>query len=60
MYLCDICKDDGTCSNNRKSNDYDDFYSDYWDCVEYIEKTTNQEIGSTMKKWILKSNKTES
>ena len=53
MYLCDICKDDGRCKNNEKSNDYDDFYSDYWDCIEYIEKTENRKVGSTMRDWIV-------
>lgn len=57
MNICEICKDDGRCRNNTKSNDYDDIMSDYWDCVEFIEKTENLGVGSTMKSWIQKSNK---
>ena len=59
MYLCDICKDDGTCRNNEKSKGYDEFYSDYWDCIEYLERTNNEVVGSTMREWIINSNKSD-
>jgi hypothetical protein len=49
---CDICKDSGKCKNNEKSKDYDEFYSDYWDCVEYVELMEGKQKGSTMISWI--------
>ncbi len=50
---CSICNDDGKCLNNELNPNYDDdwFGSDYWDCVDYLEKKNNT-IGETMKNWI--------
>ncbi len=54
-YQCKICKDDGKCKNNETSKSYDDFYSDYWDCVEYIEVKDGKQKGTTMLEWIKRS-----
>jgi hypothetical protein len=51
--ICDICNDDGKCLNNEKNPKYDnDFFgSDYWDCVNYLEKKTDT-VGETMKNYV--------
>ena len=35
---CSICKDDGLCSNNIFSKNYDNDFSDYLDCILYLKK----------------------
>ena len=34
---CEICNDDGLCRNNKTSPNYDDFYSDIYDCCLYVD-----------------------
>jgi len=47
---CDICKDDGLCKNNKVSNDFDEFYSDIYDCCDYIDKKEGNKVG-WMQRW---------
>jgi hypothetical protein len=55
--LCSICKNDGKCLNNETHKDYEknneDVWlgTDYWDCVDYLEKQ-NGTIGKTMKNYV--------
>ena len=35
---CSICMDDGLCSNNIFSKNYDEGFSDYLDCMLYLRK----------------------
>ncbi len=35
---CEICNDDGKCRNNKNSPNYDEFYSDIYDCCDYVDK----------------------
>jgi len=35
---CSICMDDGLCSNNIFSKNYDEGFSDYLDCMLYVRK----------------------
>ncbi len=51
--ICEICNDDGKCLNNEMNPNYDDdlFGSDYWDCVDYLEKKTNK-VGETMRNYV--------
>ena len=44
--LCEICKDDDRCLNNETHKDYeknneDFFWTDYLDCVDYLEIKNN-------------------
>ena len=63
-YNCDICKDDGKCLNNENHPDYkknnEDVWlgTDYWDCVDYLEKK-NKTVGKTMKNYIKNLQKEE-
>lgn len=36
--ICVICNDDGKCRNNKNSPNYDEFYSDIYDCCFYVDK----------------------
>ena len=36
-HVCEICNDDGLCSNNIFSSKYDIDFSDYLDCMNYIK-----------------------
>ena len=36
--VCEICFDDGVCSNNIFSKNYDKDFSDYLDCMLYLKK----------------------
>ena len=36
--ICVICNDDGKCRNNKNSPNYDEFYSDIYDCCDYVDK----------------------
>lgn len=58
--ICTICNDDGRCLNNEKNPNYDDdfFGSDYWDCVNYLEKKNNT-VGETMKNYVKNLQKEE-
>lgn len=47
---CEICNDDGKCRNNKNSPNYDEFYSDIYDCCDYVDK-------DWIKNWIQKSQK---
>jgi len=58
--ICEICNDDGYCKNNEKNPNYDGgfFGSDYWDCVDYLEKKNNT-VGETMKNYVKNLQKEE-
>ena len=62
--LCDICKNDGKCKNNETHKDYEknneDVWlgTDYWDCVDYLERKNNT-VGKTMKNYIRNLQKEE-
>lgn len=47
---CEICNDDGGCRNNKNSPNYDEFYSDIYDCCEYVNR-------DWMENWVKKLQK---
>ena len=54
--VCGICLDDGLCSNNIFSPKYDDDFSDYLDCINYLKSKKSKPTENWLHGWI-KSNK---
>ena len=51
-HIYGICDDDGICSNNIFSPNYDEDFSDYLDCINYLKSKKDRPTENWLHGWI--------